>query len=171
MLLFFSGWPACGESYYGEWLASRYDFIHLDLEGDHGREPELREQCEKLTPARAPAFAARLRKQHPRWVITRPATGELLPRLEALRAADFSLWFFLPRADGLSRQRWLMHERERDPEVRPLAWERQAAAIRSHAREMRPYFRDHCVQTLDTAGELLDGDALAARVGVVPVRS
>jgi hypothetical protein len=172
MLLFISGWPACGETHYGEWLARRFDFQHLDLEVDPADASELHTQWAKLVPAKGPAFAARLQKKHPRWVLTGRAPTDNLPRLEALRAGGFSLWFLLARTESLSRQRWLLLEREKDPEVRPVGWEKQADAIRGSARALRPFFRDHCIETLNAGLELLDGDALAARLGVTaPVSS
>jgi hypothetical protein len=166
MLLFISGWPACGESHYGEWLARRFDFQHLDLDGDPAEASELHVLWTKLVPTRGPAFAAKLQKKHPRWVLTGRAPTDDLERLEALRAGGFSLWFLLARTESLSRQRWLLLEREKDPETRPVVWEKQADAIRSSARALRPFFRDHCIETLNAGLELMDGDALAARLGV-----
>lgn len=168
MLIFLSGWPACGDTFYGEWLASRYDFQHVDLDVDPANATGLHEQYAKLRPPRAPAFAAALRKKHPRWVLTGRIPTNDFVQLEALQAAGFSLWFLLAKTEGLSRQRWLMLERERDPEVRPVAWEKQADAIRGSARGLRPFFRDHCIETLNSAGELMDGDTLAARLGLPP---
>jgi hypothetical protein len=59
-LLFISGWPACGETHYGEWLARRFDFHHVDL--DSADASDLHSHWEKLVPARGPAFAERLQK-------------------------------------------------------------------------------------------------------------
>jgi hypothetical protein len=57
-------------------------------------------------------------------------------------------------------------EREVDPNAKPAAWKRLADAIRSSARGLRPYFRNQCIETLDGACELLDGDEVAARIGL-----
>jgi hypothetical protein len=145
-------------------LARRFDFHHVDL--DSGDASDVHAQWEKLVPGRGPAFAERLRKKHARWVLTGRAPTDNLPRLEALRAGGFSLWFLLARTESLSRQRWLLLERERDPEIRPVAWDKQADAIRSNARALRPFFRDHCIETLNASLELLDGDELAVRLGL-----
>jgi hypothetical protein len=166
MLLFLSGWPACGAAFYGEWFAQYCDFRHLDFHENGQGSAEMHALWEKLTPSRGTAFAQRLLKQHPRWVLTAPAQTENLPRLEALREGGFSMWFLMARAEPLSRQRWLMQEREFDPEVRPLDWERQANAIRSRARELRPFFRDHCIETLNAGLQLMTGNAVAERIGV-----
>lgn len=170
MLLFLSGWPACGQAHYGEWLVTHYDFQHLDLEIPAADSSELHDLWEKHLPGKAPALAAKLLKRHPRWVVTGGAPTDNLPNLEALRAAGFSLWFLLPRSESLSRQRWLQIEREKDPAARPTPWEKQADAIRSSARQLRPFFRDHCITTLNGVAELLDGDALAAQLGI-PARA
>lgn len=164
MFIFLTGWPACGASFYGDWLAERFDFRHFDAE-DSASPARLQTAWEQLTPSRAKSFADALREQHPRWVVSAAAPTGNLRRLEALRAAGFSLWFLLPHTESLSRQRWLVLEREYDPETRPTAWEKQADAIRGKARELRPFFRDCCIETLNAGLELLDADALAARIG------
>jgi len=166
MLFYLTGWPACGETHYGEWLAAHHDFRHLDLEREAANGSDWHQRWETLTPAKAADFAARLRKQHPRWVVTsRVPTGDLT-QLEALAAAGFSLWFFLAHTEGVSRQRWLALERETDPDAGPLPWKKQADAIRSSARGLRPFFRNRCVETLNGSGELLDGSELATRLGL-----
>lgn len=168
MLLFLSGWPACGETAYGEWLATSCNFRHIDLESDRSHDPEWTEQWRRLSPERARSFASYLQKKHPRWVLTGQVPADDLPRLESLQAAGFALWFLQARSEGLSRQRWLMLEREIDPAVRPLAWEKQADAIRSSARQLRPIFRDRCVTTLRSVTELMDGAEFATHIGVTP---
>jgi hypothetical protein len=167
VLLFLSGWPACGMHYYGEWLATHHDFRHLDLECLPSQRSELHALWEKSVPARASALAERLLKMHPRWVVTAKAPTDGPAQLEPLQAAGFDLWFLLPRTDAVSRQQWLVHEKEKNPEARGSGWDQQADAIRKAARGLRPYFRDRCVQTLSGVGELMDGDALAARMGIV----
>lgn len=166
MLFYLTGWPACGEAHYGDWLANHRDFRHLDLarEAESGTEWHL--LWEKLTPKRAADFKARLRKQHPRWVVTgRVPTGDLT-QLEGLQAAKFSLWFFLPHTESVSRQQWLAQEREVDPNAGPIGWKKQADAIHSSARGLRPFFRNQCVETLNGSGQLLDAAELAARLGL-----
>jgi hypothetical protein len=167
MLLYFSGWPACGAAFYGEWFARRFDFHHVDLDNNAGDDGDVRGLTKKLDATRGAALAQRLYKKYPRWVVTERAPTDDLDRLDALMSVGFSLWFLLARSESLSRQRWLMLEREVDPEVRPAAWEREADAIRSNARRLRPYFRDRCIETLNTGLVLMDGDELAARVGVL----
>jgi hypothetical protein len=98
--------------------------------------------------------------------VTKRAPIADLTLLEALQATDFSLWFFLPRTEALSRQRWLASEREANPTIQPSAWTRQADAIRSSARHLRPFFRDRCIETLCSTGELLDAEELATRLGI-----
>jgi hypothetical protein len=164
-LLFLTGWPACGASEFGAWLAEHRGFAHLDLQGDSSREADLREAWSRLLPADAPALVAELGARGDRWVVTAGSPAEQFPHLAALRDAGFVLWFLQPQQDGLSRQRWLAQERERDPAAKSQTWDKMADAIRKKARDLRPFFRDHCIATL-TADGLIEGEAMATAIGV-----
>ncbi len=167
MLLFITGWPACGQSFYGEWLAAHHGFRHIDLDQPLGDPDGFRNLWEERLPGRAGELAAALGKQHPRWVATGEIPVEHLDNLAPLAAAGFNLWFLLPRTESVSRLTWLQRERELDADVRPTAWDKQASAIRGSARRLRPFFRDHCVTTLNAAHELMDAAEFAAHVGVL----
>lgn len=165
-LLFISGWPACGETFYGEWLATGYDFRHVSLEAGRWDDSEWSGLWRETDTDQAVMLSSQLQEKHPRWVLTSPAPIEDLSRLEVMKAAGFSLWFLLARREELSRQRWLKLEREVDPNANPAAWKRLADAIRKSARGLRPHFRNQCIETLSGTGELLDGDELATRIGL-----
>lgn len=165
-LTFLAGWPACGEASYGEWLATHRNFRHLDLASDSPAEAAQRSQWEQLCPATAEAFRDDLVSAHPRWVLTTPAPVASAEQLTALKKAGFSLWFLLARTEGLSRQQWLADQREANGDSRPLAWARRAEAIRKQARELRPLFRDRCIETLCGLGDRMSEPELCARIGV-----
>jgi hypothetical protein len=164
-LLFLAGWPACGEAFYGEWLAERYDFRHIDLEAESSRDSKSIDLWKNPKAKHPDALANHLLEMHPRWVLTgRAPTGDL-SKLTALKAAGFSLWFLLARREEFSRHRWLLLEREADPVTRTTEWKKQAAAIRGSARNLRPFFRNQCIETLVGADELLDVEEMAVKLG------
>jgi hypothetical protein len=164
-LFFLTGWPACGPAHYGEWLVARRDFQHLDLDAMDTVASAASKLWTRHVPGDVPAFVAALRRLHPRWVITAADPVAHLPHLEELSAAGFELWFLQARTESVSRLTWLQQERAFNPDVRPAVWERQAGAIRSHARKLRPFFRNRCVTTLDTTSGLMDGGELAGLIG------
>jgi hypothetical protein len=166
MLLLVTGWPACGKTFFGDWLETHRGFRHLDLEATDTASRDLRTLWETDVPAAAAAFAATLRKQHPRWVLTWGAPADCLPRLEAMRAAGFETWFLLPGNESRSRQEWLLRARLSDPEAKPLAWEKKAGEIRKGARDLRKFFRDRCIESLGAMGERMPCETLAERMGV-----
>jgi hypothetical protein len=166
MLLFVCGWPACGKTYFGDWLETHRDFRHLDLEATDQGSQDLRELWEKEVPATAPTFVAALRKRHPHWVVTWGAPADCLPRLTAIRAAGFETWFLLPGNESRSRLEWLQRARLVDPETKPLAWEKKAGEIRKGARDLRKFFRDRCIESLGAMGERMPPEKLAERMGV-----
>lgn len=168
MLIFLSGWPACGQTYYGEWLAEHHGFMHLDLDASASAATEWHDKWERLLPDQAPALARHLRERNPNWVITGENPPDHLRVLGALQAADFQLWFLLPRSETLCRQTWINRERELGMDVEVREWERRAANIRKNARALRPFFRDRCLTTLKDVGRWTDGAEFAVLTGVVP---
>ena len=164
---FLTGWPACGAAEFGAWLAEHRGFAHLNLEDDSSRDADLREAWARLLPDAAGELVATLRARGDQWVVTAGSPADQFAHLAALRDAGFNLWFLQPHQDGLSRQRWLAQERERDPGVKSQTWDRMADAIRRKARDLRPFFRDRCIQTLVTEG-LIDGEAFAKAIGLPP---
>jgi hypothetical protein len=166
MLVFVCGWPACGKTFYGDWLETHRGFRHLDLEGDGESAQALRALWESEVPAGAPKFVAALRKRHPHWVVTWGAPADCLPRLTAIRAAGFDTWFLLPGNESRSRLEWLQRARLVDPEIKPLAWEKKASEIRKGARDLRKFFRDRCIESLGAMGERMPPEKIAERMGV-----
>lgn len=164
-LLFLAGWPACGETFYGKCLAERYDLRHIDLEEETSGYEKAIALWKYPTPSQPDALTNHLLQMHPRWVLTgRAPTGEM-SKLTALQAAGFSLWFLLARREEFSRHRWVLLEPETDPAARTNEWRKQAAAIRSSARNLRPFFRNQCVETLVGADELLNVEEVATKLG------
>lgn len=166
MLLLVSGWPACGKREFARWLEENRDFRHLDLAEPESFGGELLTLWESLDADSAPAFAKALLKRHPDWILTWGAPAGCIPRMEALRAAGFDGWFFLPGTEQRSRLEWLQRERANDPDIRPSAWDHIATEIRKGARDLRRFFRDRCIETLNSRGERLSNEELAERLGV-----
>ncbi len=153
-LLFLTGWPACGLSDFGAWLEVHRGYKHLDLDDDSPAEHELREAWARLLPKSPGRLLGELRARADRWVVTGENPADHLPYLGVLREAGFGVWFLQPRMEGHSRQRWLARERELDPATKSAAWDRLADAIRKNARELRPHFRNRCVDALAAEGQL-----------------
>lgn len=169
MLLLICGWPACGKTYYGNWLASHCGFHHLDLEDADSADPTLLEAWKKLMPQAAPKFVAALRARNPHWVLTWGAPADCLPYLEALRKEGFEEWFFQAGTEQRSRLEWLLRERAIDPDVRASVWDRQANEIHKGARGLRQFFRGRCIESLNSRGERLSCEVLADKMGVPKV--
>lgn len=165
-LLLLTGWPACGEAFYADWLERNRDFRHLDLNGDNPGDAAALRRWEEFDESDASGFILGLRRQHPRWVLTHAAPVPRMKRLPALRACGFELWFLLPRTEPLSRIQWLSEQRDSDSGVKSSDWAKRAEAIRAAGRELRPHFRDRCIETLLGSDELLSGDEFAVRVGL-----
>jgi hypothetical protein len=167
-LLFLTGWPACGQAFYGEWLASAHGFHNVNLDEDSSDESELRILWRRYLPRRAPALIKHLLKSNSRWVVTGSAPAEHLDHLSSLQAAGFHLWFLQPRDESLSRLTWLRTEREFDEKAPASGWQKRADAIRQQARQLRPFFRDRCITTLLRVGELMPVEELSSLLSISP---
>lgn len=164
-MLFLTGWPACGLAEFGAWLAEHRGFQHLDLDDDDPEHRDLRSAWDQHLPASAPRLIRTLHARGDRWVITGERPADHLPCLGALREAGVSVWFLQPQLEGHSRQRWLARAREDDPEAKPAAWDKLADAIRRNARELRPHFRNRCVDALAVDGQI-DFEVIARAMGL-----
>lgn len=159
-LLFLTGWPACGLDEYGAWLEVHRGYRHLDLDDDNPAYRELHAAWAQMLPDSPARLVAELRARADRWVVTGERPADHLHYLGALREAGFGVWFLQPRMESHSRQRWLALERERDPTAKGGAWDKLADSIRRNARELRPHFRNCCVDALAADG-LLSFDSMA----------
>ncbi len=120
-------------------------------------------------PDHAAKFVAALKKKHGDWVLTWGTTPHSMPHLDALRAEGFEGWFLLPGNEQRLRQEWMLRAKETNPDVKPGTWERQRDAIKKGARDLRRFFRDRCIETINSHGERMPCEELANRMGVPAV--
>lgn len=166
-VLFLTGWPACGLAEFGAWLADHRGFQHLDLDDESLEHRDLRAAWHRHLPASGLRLIRELRARGDRWVITGERPADHLPYLGASREAGVSVWFLQPQLEGHSRQRWLALAREENREIKPSAWDKLADAIRRNARELRPHFRNRCVDALAVDGPI-DFEVIARAMGLGP---
>ncbi len=155
-IIFISGVPATGKSYFGTWLEEEKNFIHFDVEkDDHLEEYNIKQDWDNcFKTGQTETFVKKLQKLQKSVVLNWGFPTEFLVFVQALKTEGIQIWWFdaehtVARYAFLTRGGISLH-----------FFDKQVGGIRKDWEKIESTFSPNILKTLQDDGNYLAPDKI-----------
>ena len=154
-LMLIAGIPSAGKTYYGDWLAAKQGFLHIDdVTANHLRLFGLHQAWEEALLLRdAHPFIVELQKQGHPAVLNWAFPLDCLPFVGLMKHAGVTLWWFDADIEAARREH-IRNGKE------AAAFDSQISDITAHRVQIDTLFRPNVLQVLTPHGEHMAPEAI-----------